>query len=87
MNRARGISRARIRLAWGAYMANVDYCTTGKPGTAMTVDAVRLRTLAAVSPLRETETLSLEAALGRVAATGSAALVNLPPFDNAAMDG
>lgn len=87
MNRARGISRARIRLAWGAYMANVDYCTTGKPGTAMTVDAARLRALAAVSPLRESETLGLEAALGRIAATGAAASVNLPPFDNAAMDG
>ena len=68
-------------------MANVDYCTAGKSGTAMTVDAARLRTLAAVAPLRETETLGLEAALGRIAATGAAALVNLPPFDNAAMDG
>ena len=68
-------------------MAVVDHCSTGKPGTAMTVDAARLRTLAAVSPLRETETLALEAALGRIAATGSKALVNLPPFDNAAMDG
>ena len=71
MNRARGISRARIRLAWGAYMANVDYCTSGKPGTAMTVDAARLRALAAVSPLRETEILGLELALGRIAATGA----------------
>ena len=68
-------------------MAVVDHCSTGRPGTAMTVGAARLRTLAAVSPLRETETLALEAALGRIAATGSKALVNLPPFDNAAMDG
>ena len=68
-------------------MNAVDYCTTGKPGPAMTVDAARLRTLAATSPLRETELLSLDAALGRVAATGAIALVNLPPFDNAAMDG
>ena len=68
-------------------MNAVDYCTTGKPGPAMTVDAARLRALAAVSPLREVETLGLEAALGRVAATGAKALVNLPPFDNAAMDG
>lgn len=68
-------------------MARVDHCTTGKPGPALSVDAARLRTLAAVSPLREVETLSLEPALGRVAATGAVALVNLPPFDNAAMDG
>lgn len=68
-------------------MNAVDYCSTGKPGPAMTVDAARLRALAATSPLQDTEMMSLEAALGRVAATGAAALVNLPPFDNAAMDG
>ena len=68
-------------------MAVVEHCTTGKPGPSLSVDAARLRALAAVSPLREVETLGLEAALGRVAATGAAALVNLPPFDNAAMDG
>ena len=68
-------------------MNAVDYCTTEKPGPAMTVDAARLRALAATSPLQDAEMLSLEAALGRVAATGAKALVNLPPFDNAAMDG
>ena len=68
-------------------MNAVDHCTTGKPGLAMTVDAARLRALAATSPLRETEILSLDVALGRVAAPGATALVNLPPFDNAAMDG
>ena len=68
-------------------MAAVDHCTTGKPGPTLTVDAARLRALIAVSPLHDTETLPLAAALGRVAATGAQALVNLPPFDNAAMDG
>ena len=68
-------------------MKAVAHCSTGKPGPAMTVDAARLRALAATSPLQDTELMSLQAALGRVAATGAKALVNLPPFDNAAMDG
>ncbi len=84
-----GAELYRAGLHWekGLRMALADYCSTGKPGPAMTVDAARLRTLAAVSPLRETEMLTLEAALGRVAATGAQAVVSLPPFDNAAMDG
>ncbi len=68
-------------------MAHADHCTAGKSGPALSVDAARLRTLAAVAPIRECETLPLMAAFGRVSAGGTVASVDLPPFDNAAMDG
>lgn len=68
-------------------MAQPDFCSTGKTGATLSVDAARLRTIAAVAPLREVEDLPLDLALGRVLADPPSAQVNLPPFDNAAMDG
>lgn len=68
-------------------MAQPDTCSAGKTGATLSVDAARLRTVAAVAPMRETEDLLLEQALGRVLADPAPAQVNLPPFDNAAMDG
>ena len=67
--------------------AQNDPRTTGKPGQTLTVDAARLRAIAAASPLRDTEVVTLDQALGRVMAAPEPARVNLPPFDNAAMDG
>lgn len=40
-----------------------------------------------ITPVRETETVSLGAARGRVLAADLVAPVNLPPFDNSAVDG
>lgn len=68
-------------------MAQPDFCSTGKTGATLSVDAARLRTIAAVAPMRESEELPLDQALGRVLAEPPLARVNLPPFDNAAMDG
>lgn len=67
--------------------AQNDARTTGKPGQPLTVDAARLRAIAVASPLRDTEIVTLDQALGRVMAAPEPARVNLPPFDNAAMDG
>jgi molybdopterin molybdotransferase len=53
----------------------------------MSVDAARLRTLAVVRPVTEAETLTLAAAQGRVCADVGLSRVDLPPFDNSAMDG
>ncbi|WP_212524823.1 gephyrin-like molybdotransferase Glp [Actibacterium sp. MT2.3-13A] len=68
-------------------MAQADFCSAGKTGATLSVDAARLRTIAAVAMMRETEVLPLDRALGRVLAEPPLARVNLPPFDNAAMDG
>lgn len=66
-------------------MAQHEYCSAGKIGATLSVDAARLRTIAAVAPMRETEMLPLDEALDRVLADPSPARVDLPPFDNAAM--
>lgn len=68
-------------------MAQPDFCSTGKTGATLSVDAARLRAIAAVAPLREMEDVPLDQALGRVLAAPPQATVDLPPFDNAAMDG
>lgn len=65
----------------------VDLCTTGKSGPALSVDAARLRALAACAPLTDVEVLPLERALGRIMARPDSAPIDLPPFDNSAMDG
>lgn len=50
-------------------------------------EAAVTRGLALCSPVDETETLALEAALGRVLAEPVRARAPMPPFDGAAMDG
>lgn len=62
-------------------------CTAGKTGRTLSVDAARLRAIAAAVPVTEPETLSLDAAVGRILATPVMARSALPPFDNSAMDG
>ena len=65
----------------------VRLCSNRVPGTTCTVDEARLRLLNAVSPLNDSETLTLDDGLGRVLATSIAAAVSSPPADNSAMDG
>jgi len=57
------------------------------PPGLITVEQAREQLLQAIVPLRETETLSLEQACGRVLATPATARLDLPPCDNSAMDG
>jgi molybdopterin molybdotransferase len=64
-----------------------DLCTAGKPDRPLSVDAARLRALAAAIPVVEVETLVLDAAAGRILAEPVVAHSALPPFDNSAMDG
>ncbi len=54
---------------------------------AMPVPEARARMLAAVAPLAATERVPLDQALGRVLAAAVIAEVDVPPSDNAAMDG
>lgn len=56
-------------------------------GELLQVEAAQATVLAGVSALEATETLTPEAALGRVLARPLAAAVSLPPWDNSAMDG
>ncbi|WP_346837355.1 gephyrin-like molybdotransferase Glp [Microbulbifer sp. SAOS-129_SWC] len=51
------------------------------------VEHARQQLLDAVAPLRDTETLPLEQACGRVLAQDAGAQLDLPPCDNSAMDG
>ncbi|MCW8125805.1 gephyrin-like molybdotransferase Glp [Microbulbifer halophilus] len=51
------------------------------------VEQARAQLLESVTPLRQTETLPLEQACGRVLAEPADAQVDLPPCDNSAMDG
>ncbi|MCM2563338.1 molybdopterin molybdotransferase MoeA [Lutimaribacter sp. EGI FJ00015] len=68
-------------------MAGLAACSTGKPGPILSVDAARLRAVTAACPVTGLETLSLDAAVGRVTAGSTTAASALPPFDNSAMDG
>lgn len=51
------------------------------------VERARAQLLESVAPLRETETLPLEQARGRLLAEAASAQLDLPPCDNSAMDG
>ena len=63
-------------------------CSAGAPGRpTLSVDAARLRAIAAACPVAGVETLPLDLGLGRVLAEEVTAAWALPPFDNAAMDG
>ncbi|MFM2106180.1 MAG: hypothetical protein RL338_1212 [Chloroflexota bacterium] len=55
-------------------------------GGLLSLDLARERILAGVEPLGS-ETVAIGAALGRILAAPLVARVDLPPFDNAAMDG
>ena len=53
----------------------------------LSLEEARSRILAAVSPAPTTETIPLDASLGRVLAAPVYARRDVPPFDNSAMDG
>ena len=68
-------------------MSSLAACSTGKSGSTLSVDAARLRAIAAACPVAGHEALPLDQAVGRVTATPIMAAHALPPFDNSAMDG
>lgn len=68
-------------------MASNAACSTGKSGPTLSVDAARLRAIAAACPVAGQEVLALDEAVGRVIAAPVMAAHALPPFDNSAMDG
>lgn len=68
-------------------MAIDDRCTAGRSASALSVDAARLRAIAAAARVVGTECLALEEAYGRILADAPLARTSLPPFDNSAMDG
>ncbi len=68
-------------------MSDTASSLPGKGGAALSVDAARLCALAAAAPVAGQEVLAIGNANGRVSAGPVAAAVNLPPFDNSAMDG
>ena len=68
-------------------MSSLAVCSTGKSGPTLSVDAARLRAIAAACPVTLQEMLPLEQAVGRITATPIMAAHALPPFDNSAMDG
>lgn len=68
-------------------MAIGETCTAGRSASALSVDAARLRAVAAVPRVTGTEPLTLEDAYGRILAEEPHSRSSLPPFDNSAMDG
>ncbi|MFS1525455.1 gephyrin-like molybdotransferase Glp [Microbulbifer sp. 2304DJ12-6] len=65
-------------------MPTIDCCS--QPGL-MPLQSARKKLLQALSPIKDTETLPLVRAGGRILAEGVCSGVNLPPCDNSAMDG
>lgn len=56
-------------------------------GPTVTVEEARARLLARVGPVAESETVALDRAAGRVLAADVTAPIDVPPYDNAAVDG
>jgi hypothetical protein len=65
-------------------VAETDRCSAGKPGDVLAVDIAAAKALLAAIPVRETETLSLLEASGRINAADKYPLIDLlawlPPF-------
>jgi len=66
-------------------MSRPDRCFTG--GQMLSADQARAELVAAARPLRETETVHLGEALGRVLAEDVVSPLDVPGYDNSAMDG
>ncbi|MBU0585570.1 MAG: molybdopterin molybdotransferase MoeA [Alphaproteobacteria bacterium] len=62
-------------------------CNAGKAGEVLAVDIAGAKAIAAAIPVTGTETLPLIESLGRICANAVASSIDLPPFDNSAMDG
>lgn len=68
-------------------MSSLAACSTGKSGLILSVDAARLRAIAAACPVAGQDVLPIDQAVGRVTAIPIMVAHALPPFDNSAMDG
>jgi len=68
-------------------MSSLAACSTGKSGPTLSVDAARLRAIAAACPVAGQVVLPIDQAVGRVTAIPIMVAHALPPFDNSAMDG
>lgn len=64
-----------------------DFCVPRSPRSLLGLDAALKRIDDEVSPIGQSERLSLQKATGRVLARPKEATTNTPPFDVAAMDG
>lgn len=64
-----------------------ETCAAGAKGEVITVDIASAKAVAMARPLQETERVPLLQAQGRILARDVRASIDLPPFDNAAMDG
>lgn len=64
-----------------------EACVAGVDGKVIPVDIAAAKAAASAVPVRETEQVSLIDATGRVLAREVRAAIDLPPFDNSAMDG
>ena len=62
-------------------------CGGGHGSAALTLDEAHARVAAAITPLTAAATVALRASLGRVLATDQISPLDIPPADNAAMDG
>lgn len=62
-------------------------CTAGVDGKVVTVDIAAAKAAAIAVPIGETEQVPLIEAMGRVLAGEVRAAIDLPPFNNSAMDG
>src|SRR5215468_2298711 len=72
---------------WWVLMAQLSDDCFAFGGPLVSIDEVEQLIAARVSPVAETEQVSLGAAAGRVLAADLIAPVDLPPFDNSAVDG
>ena len=64
-----------------------ESCGAGVEGTVIPVDIAAAKAVAIARPVSETEHVPLIEATGRVLARDVRAQIDLPPFDNSAMDG
>ena len=64
-----------------------EICSAGVDGRVIPVDIAAAKAVAIARTVRETERVPLIEATGRVLSTDVHATIDLPPFDNSAMDG
>src|SRR5579862_9177933 len=79
--------RIMLRLKGSCVMAQLSDDCFAFGGTLLPIDEVERILRERVTPVAETETVPLAAAHGRVMARDLKAPIDLPPFDNSAVDG
>ena len=70
-----------------AVALTTDECKAGSDAKVISVDIAAAKAIAIATAVRETEPIPLVVATSRILATDIHASVDLPPFDNSAMDG